>query len=103
MLAIDVSDEIVRLYESGQTDAALDLIFRWTDHDLRYGGAGCQTLLGIVAVEALDENVLVGLLMATAGGRSFVSSRAAFAERVRTRLASQIGTAEATQLVDELT
>lgn len=97
--------DVYRRHRDGQTDRALDKIFQWVDSSLKEGQRGielCDSVLRSVLVSRLDEDILVGFLTSTYPASRLLRSRAEFAEKVRARLASEIGREEAEALVGML-
>jgi len=102
--AVDVLTEIYRLHSEGRTDAALDLIFTTIEADLKgRGGSMTNDLLVQVDVDRLDEDILVGLLIATYAARSLLKERPHFLERARGRLRLQLGEAVTISVLEDLT
>jgi len=95
-------DEIYRLHLLEQTDKALDLIFAWTNHSLKSGGAQADEALRSVDVNALDEDLLVGFLSSSYPGKNLLRNRSVFAERMLERLAQEIGQPRADALIRDL-
>jgi hypothetical protein len=83
--------EIQRLRLLKETDRALDVIFGWIDHGLKRGGEEVDRALRDVAVSALDEDLIVGLLSSTFPARHLLKHREAFACRAREKLTREIG------------
>lgn len=84
-------DDVRRLVEHGLMDAALDLIFRWTDTCLKGGWVNrVKELLYIIDVWEWDEDILAALASATYPIRGS-AVREHFVQRAGERLGYLIG------------
>jgi hypothetical protein len=91
------------LFDAGNVDDAMYMVADWVDRMFCSGAFfAVDEVLGMVDAAHLDEDMLVGFLAATYPARHLLSARVKFAEVVRTRLANDIGKAEADTLVDDL-
>ncbi len=98
-----IASELVRLKGLKQHDRALDLIFRWIDHDLKTtAGTQATTLLAEIDVRSLDEDLIVGLLTATFAGKHLLSARDDFAARARSFLQAELGERTVNDLMADL-
>ena len=94
---------VYRLYEAQETDLAIDAIFRWVDTIMKAGEHGiCDSMLRLVDVTRLDEDVLVGFLCSTATSAKLLPSRELFITKVRAHIAKDVGAEEAATLVELL-
>ena len=86
-----------------QIDATLDLIFDWTDTQFKAGHFDLvDALLSAIAVESVDEDLLVGCICATFCARHKLTQRVRFIDRTREHLASHHDADEIHQMLDEI-
>jgi hypothetical protein len=95
--------ELYLLHSSRETEAALDLVLYWFDRNLCAGMChACDSILSLLDVAAFDEDLLVGMAVATLPAKTRLPSRRSFIERAYSRLAPEIGNNEARKLFSEL-